>query len=405
MDTRTPRPPLFRAAGLAPALLALALAACDDPVAPDRVPVEVSCDGAGSVTVDGEVVPVAPGGFATAGNRIVHAESCEPFRFVGVSRPSFSFTPDGSRLGVDTAAAADFARIREWGANTVRIELAQYFWVPSSRFHEPRYAARVDRAVRLARDAGLYVILALQTSDRGDPNYPGDPYSTNMHQPMPDENHSVPFWRDIATRYRDDGGVLFELYSEPYPIGGTQGFSNWDMWLNGGLHPADEVYDELRAPFQAVGMQRLYEVVRETGADNLVILGGTSWGYYLNGLPEHRVEGYNIAYATHPWDFPPEKQPETFHQDWAFLAATEPVMITEFGNYDCSERYVREVLDAADRYELSWISWAWTAPSPGESRSQAGRGDPICEFPMLLTDWSGTPSRIGQLIKNRLASY
>jgi endoglucanase len=392
---------------LAPVLALMGLAACDeDPVGPDREELpELSCAGGIAVVADGEEIPVAPNGFAAVGNRIVSVATCEPFRFVGVSRPSFSFTPDGNRLGVDTTAAADFARIRGWGANTVRIELAQYFWLPSSRFYDPRYAERVDRAVRLAREAGLYVILALQTSDRGDPNYPGDPYSTNMHQPMPDVNHSVPFWRDLAARYKDDGGVLYELYSEPYPLGGAQGFSDWNMWLNGGLHRADEVYDELRAPFQAVGMQRLYEVVRETGAHNLVILGGTSWGYFLDGVPTHRVKGYNIAYATHPWDFPPDKQPATFEKDWAFLARTDPVMITEFGNYDCTEGYARAVLDAADEHELSWIAWAWTAPRPGESQSQAGRGDPICEFPMLLTDWSGTPSRIGQIIKSRLASY
>ncbi len=323
---------------------------------------------------------------------------------MGVSRPTFSFTPDGNRLGNDTAAAADFARVRSWNANTVRIELAQYFWVKTSRFYDPGYAQRVDRAVALARAAGLHVILALQHSDRGDPNYPGDVWSSNMHQPMPDVNHSVPFWREIAERYRGDGGILFELYSEPYPLGGKNGFSNWDLWLNGGPAPADNTYKDLRAPFQAAGMQQLHDVVRSAGAHNLVLISGTAWGYSLDGVPQHRVKGYNIAYTTHPWDWS-SKQPATWDQDWAFLAATDPVMITEFGGYDCTTGYVTSVLDKADQLGLSWVAWAWEAPSPGGSQRQEGRDDSICNFPRLITDWAGTPSRTGQVVKDRLAKY
>jgi hypothetical protein len=398
-------PRLGRAARVPGLALALAasLAACadDNPMGgPD-----VQCDPGGTVKVDGQDVPVAPNGFFTAGNKIYSLADCSPFRFVGVARPALSYSSSGDRLGIDSAAAADFARIRGWRANTVRIELAQFFWLPQSRYYDAGYQARVDRVVKQARQAGLYVILALNASDRGDPAYPGDVFRTNTHQPMPDVNHSIPFWRQVAERYKNDGGVLYELYGEPYPIGGAQefGFSNWDMWLNGGLAPADQTY-EPRAAFQAVGMQRLYDEVRGTGAKNLVLLGGTSWGYFLDGVPDHRVKGFNLVYVAHPWDWP-GKQPETWEEDWAFLAKTDPVMISEFGNYDCSPRYLNAALDKADELNLSWIAWAWTAPAPGESTAQDSKRDPICAFPMLITDWAGTPSRIGQQVKDRLARY
>lgn len=377
-----------------------ALSGCADAVGPPQI----RCDTPGSVTVGGEGVPAAPGGFVTAGNQIFSATSCTPQRFVGVSHPAFTFSPDGGRLGVETTAAADFAMIRTWGANTVKLELAQHFWVPTSRFYDPQYAARVQRAVVAARGAGLYVILALLGSDRGDPNYPGDPIRTNMHQPMPDVNHSIPFWRDVASRYRGDGGILFELYTEPFPLGGAGGFSNWELWRNGGPHPADDVY-EPRAPFMAAGMQQLYEAVRGAGANNLVIVSGTQWGYDLSGVPRYRLNGYNIAYSTHPWSWEGQRQPSDWDRAWVFLASTEPVMITEFGNYDCTESYPRAVLDRADKLGLSWISWAWMAPSPGSTKEQDSAEDPICSFPMLLTDWAGTPSRLGQLVRGRLSQY
>jgi hypothetical protein len=151
-------------------------------------------------------------------------------------------------------------------------------------------------------------------------------------------------------------------------------------------------------------MQALYDAVRGTGANNLVLISGTNWGYYLDGVPAHRVKGYNLAYAAHPWDWP-DKQPGTWDKDWAFLAATDPVVITEFGNYDCREGYIRSVMDKADELHLSWVAWAWMAPAPGVSTAQTAKGDPICDFPMLITDWGGTPSKVGKLVKDRLASY
>lgn len=386
-----------------PTLLAAAvvLGGCKDIRVPTDPVSDVQCAGS-TVTAGGKTIPVAPDGYAAVGNRIISVATCQPFRFVGVSRPALSFSSDGGRMGRDSTAAYDFARIRDWKANTVRIELAQYYWVSTSSHYDPEYAARVDRAVKLARAAGLRVILALQASDRGDPNLP---IKGEMHQPMADVNHSIPFWKDVAARYKDDGGVLFELYSEPFPLGGEGGFSNWDLWLKGGLHPADDVYGP-RAPFQAAGMQQLYDAVRSTGANNLVIAGGTQWGYYLNGVPAHRIQGYNIAYATHPWeDSPTSRQPSTWDRDWASLAQTDPVMITEFGDYDCTDHYVKAVLDKADQLGLSWTAWMWVAPGFGESTSQEGNKDPICNRSMLVLDWSGTPTKPGQIIRDRLASY
>jgi hypothetical protein len=383
-------------------VLSLGLAACtDDSKGGPTGSVTLSCAN-GAVEANGKTIPVAPNGFAAVGNKIISVASCQPARFVGVSRPALSFSADGGRMGVDTSMMSDFARMREWRANTVRIELAQYYWTPTSIHHDPGYAARVDRAVKGARASGLYVILVLQASDRGDPNHPLD---NEMHQPMADVNHSIPFWKDVAARYKGDGGVLFELYSEPFPIGGTGGFSNWEMWLNGGLHPSDAVYGR-RPAFQAAGMQQLYDAVRSTGANNMVIAGGTQWAYFLDGVKDHRIKGYNIAYATHPWEFSSDtRQPATWDKDWASLAATDPVMITEFGDYDCTTPYVKAVLDKADQLGLSWTAWMWVAPSATESKRQDGRDDPICNRSLLIMDWSGTPTKPGQIIKDRLASY
>lgn len=38
--------------------------------------------------------------------------------------------------------------------------------------------------------------------------------------------------------------------------------------------------------FQSVGMQKLVDVIRETGAKNLIVAGGLDWGYDLGGILE-----------------------------------------------------------------------------------------------------------------------
>jgi hypothetical protein len=392
---------------LAALLAAAALSGCEllgDSTGARRPTAQAECDGTGKVMLNGEQLPTAPNGFVAVGNQLLSAVDCRPTRFVGVSRPSLSFSPGGGRLGIDSMAANDFAAIRRWGANTVRIELAQYYWLPTARSYDAGYAQRVERVVRQARQAGLYVILVLQGSDRGIASY--EPVG-NPHQPMPDRNHSIPFWRDVATRFKGDGGVLYELFSEPFPLGGPGGFSNWEMWQKGGAHPADNVYGP-RPPFEAVGMQELYEVVRGTGAQNVVIIGGTKWGYYLQEVPKYRIRGHNIAYATHPWnhpEYPEGNQPATWEEDWAFLGKTDPLIATEFGTLDCKEPYVRAMLDKADALGMGWIAWSWNAPAPGTPMSQDSPTDPICDRSLLITDWTGTPTRIGSLIKQRLGSY
>jgi hypothetical protein len=57
-----------------------------------------------------------------------------------------------------------------------------------------------------------------------------------------------------------------------------------------------------------------------------------------------------------------------------------------------------QVLDYADRKGMSWVAWAWWV------RSDQPAGN-ACKYPALISDWSGTPTLSGQIIKARLATY
>jgi endoglucanase len=43
--------------------------------------------------------------------------------------------------------------------------------------------------------------------------------------------------------------------------------------------------------------------VRDTGANNVVIIGGLNYAYDLSGIANYAIDGVNIMYNTHPYDF------------------------------------------------------------------------------------------------------
>jgi aryl-phospho-beta-D-glucosidase BglC (GH1 family) len=200
---------------------------------------------------------------------------------------------------------------------------------------------------------------------------------------MADMN-SITFWSEVAATYKNDGRVMFELYNEPHDV-------PWNIWKSGGMTSGG---------WMAAGMQQLYDAVRGANADNLVIIGGLSFAYDLSGVPKNRINGYNIVYATHPYGGSADKGPNTWNSNFGFLAATDPVVMTEFGDgAECSGQsytpainsYVSSLLTYADQHQVNWTAWAWFSGG--------------CTFPSLITDWLGTPTPPGMLVQTALAGY
>jgi endoglucanase len=319
--------------------------------------------------------PAAPGGYYVNGNTICTADG-RPHLLHGVDRPSLEWSSGGENLSL-----ADFRLMASWNANVVRIALNQDFWLAASPLFDPNYAGMVDSAVAWAETEGMDAILDLHWSDAGVLGGCLSTPTSGCQQQMPDVN-SVTFWSEVATRYKGDGRVLFELYNEPHDV-------SWSVWKSGGAASDG---------FQAVGMQPLYDTVRATGAQNLVIIGGLNWAYDLSGVPANRIDGYNIAYATHPYGSTDgrSRPASDWGRAWGFLTVSDPVVVTEFGVLDdkaCSAAYDAQLIDYADAHFVGWSAWAWFA------------GDCTTGFITLLDDWTGTPSPTGAIVKAALLGY
>jgi len=310
--------------------------------------------------------PIAPGGYYVNGNTICTADGV-PHLLHGVDRPSLEWQPDGDNL-----SQADFALMATWKANVVRIALNQDFWLTASPLHDAGYATLVDSSVAWAEAAGMDVILDLHWSDAGVLGSCAP--ESGCQKKMADLN-SLAFWSEVAARYQDDGHVMFELYNEPHDI-------PWTTWRDGGLVDG----------YQAAGMQQLYDAVRAAGARNLVLIGGVNWAFDLSGVANNPVAGYNIAYATHPYDVG-GRPPSTWDRNWGYLTRTDPVVVTEFGNATgtCTTDYSDQLIKYADAYAASWTA---RVPGPGG-----------CKFPAIIDDWNGTPSPSGLVVKAALLGY
>ncbi len=316
---------------------------------------------------------VAERGYTTFANAIFDSTGSVRV-FHGVNRPSLEWRPDGEHIG-----AADFRLMREvWKADLVRIPVNQDFWLEGAALHHPDYRANVDRAVQQALAAGLHVLVDLHWSDKGDLQI-----KRAAQQRMPDAK-SLAFWKEVAALYRNESHVFFDLYNEPHDV-------SWAVWRDGGVAPFVVMPDgKSDSAYATVGMQQLYDAVRSTGAENLVVVGGLDWGYDLSGVPAHRLTGHNIVYSTHPYIWKKEWQSRAF-----FLTATDPVLMGEFGSGDCSTKPYEDAIALADRHRTSWLAWAWWSGTP----------DQVCKFPTILASWDGTPSATGAIVKAALARY
>lgn len=306
------------------------------------------------------------------GNQLVNRAGV-PVRLTGVNR-------DGSERRCQEAGevfegptdAASIAVMKRWHVNAVRIPLNESCWlgvegVPASA-SGAAYRTAIRAYVETIQNAGLYVILELHVVA------PGDQLAESQ-LPMPDADHAPEFWRSVATEYREDRSVIFDLFNEPRP-----GVS-WECWQSGCT-----LYEEGIGFYQSAGMTELLEAVRSTGARQPVMLSGLEWAANLNGWLSH--EPYDPAHALVASNHTYRELSPCYGACRAAVAEVArhvPVITAELGQIDCRDDYIDEYMDWADRHGISYLAWAWNAEP----------GAPCDSGPSLIENYAGLPSSFG----------
>jgi len=282
----------------------------------------------------------------------------------GINRPGLEAKPDWVMTHRDVQAMA------AWGVNVVRLPLSPNFWLRSGCAYDRHYRSRVDAIVKELTRAHMVALLDLHTVTPCG--------ATTTSYPMPNKSLAIPFWHQVARRYKSNPLVAFDLWNEPHAVGTR-------VWLHGGTI-------DWSGKYTAAGMQTMYRAVRSTGARNVVFVSGLYW----SASPAHKtVRGYNIVYAEHaytcPHDPPPNcsyngadpYDPSGYLSRWDTLAKHHPVMVTEFGWPDRSDpgRYIRNLIHGAQRRGRGWAVYGYNSTTNGKFDVVARRLKPAVYEP------------------------
>jgi hypothetical protein len=339
--------------------------------------------------------PKMPLPLKVAGTQILNRAN-QPVILRGVNAASLEWTSDGQGHILQSVNTA----IQEWHVNVIRLPLAQDRWFGKASGQQDEgvaYRALVKTIVDACATQACYIVLDLHWSDCGE-------WGANIAQhSMPDQN-SVVFWQDCAAAYRDHPAVLFDLYNEPHDVA-------WDIWLKGGTI-TDRPNSRRGGPprtFEAVGMQKLLDTVRATGAKNLVIAGGLDWAYDFSGILDGRQlsdsGGNGVLYVNHAYNNKGHSV-ETWISRMEQATAKLPVIVSEYGGSGGPNRragrfgapgraaspggddWLLHVMQALQDHNWSWIAWDFH-PAAG---------------PTLISGWDYTPTPdFGVFVKQALA--
>lgn len=279
--------------------------------------------------------------------------------------------------------------ITQWHANVIRLAVKDSFWFGRAEGGAPAappesYRATVDQAVKLCASHGVWLLLDLH----------------RFGAPMPEH---AEFWKDAATRYKDNPAVLFELFNEPHGI-------SWEVWRNGGnlkgrenQHTDVNVVEnsEKIAGDTSIGMQALVAAVRSTGAKNMVLAGGLDWSYNLSGVLKgyalNEPGGNGIMYVWHnyPWKV-------GWQANGLDVAAKYPIIMTEVGAIRAWEDF--SFISPAERRPLEgWADDMIGCIQKNRLNWTAFSFHPRCG-PMVISDWNYTPTPYwGVYVKDALA--
>ena len=166
--------------------------------------------------------------------------------------------------------------LASWKTNAVRVLLNEDCWLninnAPAQYSGSNYQHAIVNYVNLLNQYGLYVVLALSSTGDGT-------LQSTKQQPMLDRDHAPDFWKSVATTFKGNTKVIFDIFGEPFPDDNQDTTAGWQCWKDGG---ACVTRRDTSTPYVAAGMQELVTAVRGTGATNVIMLGGIQFSNALS---------------------------------------------------------------------------------------------------------------------------
>ncbi|SFL88574.1 glycoside hydrolase family 5 protein [Geodermatophilus ruber] len=334
----------------------------------------------GNQLVDQDGAPVRLLGFNNSGAEYACAQGWGIFD---------SHAARNTRMSASTVAA-----MMTWrGANTVRVPLNEQCWLGPGvqrAYGGAAYQKAIRHFVSLLRSHGFVVVLDLHRSA------PGRARALEQEQ-MPSRSHSPDFWRGVATTFKDDTAVVFDVFNEPFPFDEADSRRAWSCWRDGGCRLPSRNASQT---YTAAGMNELITTIRATGARNVIAVGGIDWAAALDRWLEYQPVDplHNLVASFHAYPHNRCADESCFDTVLARVASVVPLYAGEVGpdlDENCTPANVAEAgfseraFDWLDAHGASYTAWTWNVWNDCAS---------------LISDYEGTPTPFwGREVRERLA--
>jgi endoglucanase len=369
-----------------------------------------SATSAQTATIAAAPPPPPPNGLHVSGTQLLDANNSS-VRLHGVDRSGAEYACiqgwgifDGPNLTNDDSQVP---LMQAWKANSALIGLNEDCWLGingvSSAYGGQNYINAIVHETKTLESYGLYPVISMFWTA------PGTTQATGQAA-MPDADHSPAFWQSVANTFKGDRNVILRLKEEPYPAGNSDTVSAWQCWNAGDVQydssntlvPVSQV-SHCSEGYKTVGMQSLVDIVRGTGATNVIQVPGVQ---YANSMTHFLDAGIRPGDTLSPpqlmgdVDVYPNGNicgsTACYDNEYAPVAAQMPFMFGEFGESvdgsDCSTTAVDALMGWADQHGASYSAWDW---------------DTWGGCLQLITDYTtGNPNgNWGTDYKNHLASF
>jgi hypothetical protein len=217
---------------------------------------------------------------------------------------------------------------------------------------------------------GMYPVLSLFWSA------PSSQRATGQSS-MPDNDHSPTFWQSVAATFKNDPNVILRLKEEPYPAGNTDSTAAWSCWSQGDVQygtsstlvPVSQTA-HCSEGYKTVGMQSLINIIRGTGATNVIAVPGVE---YSNSMTHFLDPGVQVHDTLTPAqlmavvDVYPNgnvcNSTSCYDSEYGPVASAMPFMFGEFGESvngnDCTTTGVNAIMSWADAHGAGYSAWDW----------------------------------------------
>jgi hypothetical protein len=315
------------------------------------------------------------------GNKLVDA-SGKTVRLLGINRAGTEYMCATAMVKSVFDGPTDDPNIeamQSWHINTVRLPLNESCWLglagTDSDVGGDFYRSLIQDYVDRLHAHGIYVVVDLHWTAAGDA-------LAKDQRPMADADHAADLWTSVATFFKDDPMMIFDLFNEPYLDLAGAGDA-WGCWLDGCNVQGSQV----------AGMQAMLDAVRATGAKQVVIAGGLSYANKLDGWLAHKPKDPtgNLMAGFHAYNDGGCADTGCWNGAVAGVAAAVPIVTGELGQRDCNHGFIDGYMSWADAHGVGYLGWAWNPQD-------------CAKFPALISDWSGNPTTFGLGLQTHLAT-